>query len=245
MPLPRMSLAKACSTRHLFFGKQALEIRDVAKSKIGSMISIKEYPPFTAPGSLDGLLRLPHEFILTQSFAIEDRITAMRKINTLSRQVQGSDEGGTSVEESVHDGANKLAGGEVVFGQHHLSVMALAKGSQELNRALSDITAELSRNAIVPVRETLNSELAFWAQLPGNFGYIARKGMISSLNFAGLFLDTIFPLGNVPAYIGSARLHYWKRRARPRTTSIFTSMMWAILRFLGQLVREKPSFFRF
>lgn len=204
MPLPRMSLAKACSTRHLFFGKQALEIRDVAKSKIGSMISIKEYPPFTAPGSLDGLLRLPHEFILTQSFAIEDRITAMRKINTLSRQVQGSDEGGTSVEESVHDGANKLAGGEVVFGQHHLSVMALAKGSQELNRALSDITAELSRNAIVPVRETLNSELAFWAQLPGNFGYIARKGMISSLNFAGLFSGHNFPSGQ------RSGLH-WKR----------------------------------
>ncbi|OWK20049.1 hypothetical protein AJ88_35720 [Mesorhizobium amorphae CCBAU 01583] len=59
-------------------------------------------------------MRLPHEFILTQSFAIEDRVTAMRRINTIANQVERSDEAGTTVEESVHDGADKLAGGEVV-----------------------------------------------------------------------------------------------------------------------------------
>jgi type IV secretion system protein VirB4 len=153
---------------------------------------------------LDGLLRLPHEFVLTQSFAIEDRVTAMRRINTIANQVEGSDEAGTTVEESVHDGADKLAGGEVVFGQHHMSVMALAPDMNGLNRALSDITAELSRMSIVPVRETLNTELAFWAQLPGNFTYIARHALISSLNFAGLFSGHNFPSGQ------RERLH-WKR----------------------------------
>ncbi|RWD87074.1 MAG: VirB4 family type IV secretion/conjugal transfer ATPase [Mesorhizobium sp.] len=195
MPLPRMSLASACATRQIFFGKSALEIRGAQTSKIGAMVSIKEYPPFTAPGSLDGLLRLPHEFILTQSFAIEDRVTAMRRINTISNQVSGSDEAGTTVEDSVHAGADKLAGGEVVFGQHHMTVMALAADVQGLNRSLSDITAELSRMSIVPVRETLNTELAFWAQLPGNFSYIARRALISSLNFAGLFSGHNFPSG--------------------------------------------------
>ena len=195
MPLPRMSLASVCPTRQIFFGKSALEIKGPDGSKVGAMVSIKEYPPFTAPGSLDGLLRLPHEFILTQSFAIEDRVTAMRRINTIANQVQGSDEAGTTVEDSVHDGADKLAGGEVVFGQHHMTVLALSSDMQGLNRALSDITAELSRMSIVPVRENLNTELAFWAQLPGNFSYIARRALISSLNFAGLFSGHNFPSG--------------------------------------------------
>ncbi|ESY89643.1 VirB4 family type IV secretion system protein [Mesorhizobium sp. LNHC209A00] len=204
MPLPRMSLGNVLATRQLFFGKSALELRGPGAAKLGAMVSIKEYPPFTAPGSLDGLLRLPHEFVLTQSFAIEDRVTAMRRINTIANQVEGSDEAGTTVEESVHDGADKLAGGEVIFGQHHMSVMALAPDMVELNRALSDITAELSRMSIVPVRETLNTELAFWAQLPGNFSYIARRALISSLNFAGLFSGHNFPSGQ------RERLH-WKR----------------------------------
>ena len=84
-------------------------------------------------------------------------------------QVEGSDEAGTTVEDSVHDGADKLAGGEVVFGQHHMSVMALAPDLTGLNRALSDITAELSRMSIVPVRQTLNTELGVLGAIAGKF----------------------------------------------------------------------------
>lgn len=197
MPLPRMGLDKAIPTRQLFFGRNAVEIKGtgIHGSKLGAMISIKEYPPFTAPGNLDGLLRLPHEFILTQSFAIEDRITALRSMRTIGNQVSGSDEGGTSVEAAVSEGIDKLSQGEVVFGQHHMTVMVLAGDSVGLNRAISDVSSELSRMAIVPVRETLNAEAAFWAQLPGNMSYIARKALISSMNFACLFSGHNFPSG--------------------------------------------------
>ncbi|PRD43812.1 type VI secretion protein [Phyllobacterium phragmitis] len=206
MPLPRMSLAEAAPTRQLFFGRNAIEIKNAGQtaSKVAAMISVKEYPPFTAPGGLDGLLRLPHEFILTQSFAIEDRVTAMKTIRKIGNQVMGSDEGGTSVEDSVHDGLDKLAQGEVVFGYHHLSVCVLAPTMQGLNRAISDVQSELSRLSIVPVREALNSETAFWAQLPANFSYIARRALISSMNFAGLFSGHNYPSGQKDG------LH-WKR----------------------------------
>lgn len=206
MPLPRMGLAEAVPTRQLFFGRNTLEIKNAGQtgSKVAAMISVKEYPPFTAPGGLDGLLRLPHEFVLTQSFAVEDRVTAMKTIRKIGNQVVGSDEGGTSVEDSVHEGLDKLAQGEVVFGYHHLSVCVLAPTIPALNRAISDVQSELSRLSIVPVREALNSETAFWAQLPGNFSYIARRALISSMNFAGLFSGHNYPSGQKDG------LH-WKR----------------------------------
>ncbi|YBV96211.1 VirB4 family type IV secretion system protein [Phyllobacteriaceae bacterium JZ32] len=206
MPLPRMGLAEAVPTRQLFFGRNTLEIKNAGQtgSKVAAMISVKEYPPFTAPGGLDGLLRLPHEFVLTQSFAVEDRVTAMKTIRKIGNQVVGSDEGGTSVEDSVHEGLDKLAQGEVVFGYHHLSVCVLAPTISALNRAISDVQSELSRLSIVPVREALNSETAFWAQLPGNFSYIARRALISSMNFAGLFSGHNYPSGQKDG------LH-WKR----------------------------------
>ena len=117
----------------------------------------------------------------------------MKTIRKIGDQVTGSDEGGTSVETSVHDGLDKLAEGEVVFGYHHLSVCVLAPSIPGLNKAVSDVQSELSRMSVVPVRETLNMEPAFWAQLPGNFSYIARKALISSMNFAGLFSGHNFP----------------------------------------------------
>lgn len=206
VPLPRMSLAEAIPTRQLLFGREAIEIKgaEPSSSKLAAMISMKEYPPYTTPGGLDGLLRLPHEIIITQSFALEDRVAAMGQIRKIGRQVVGSDEGGTSVEQSVHDGMDKLAQGEVVFGDHHLTVCVVARSIPELNKAISDVQSEMSRLAIIPVRERLNMEPAFWAQLPGNFSYIARKAMISSMNFAGLFSGHNFPSGQ------KDRLH-WKR----------------------------------
>ncbi|WP_273795052.1 VirB4 family type IV secretion/conjugal transfer ATPase [Brucella intermedia] len=215
MPLPRMSLAEAVPTRQIFFGRNTIEIKNAGQtaSKVAAMISVKEYPPFTAPGGLDGLLRLPHEFILTQSFAVEDRVTAMKAIRKIGNQVSGSDEGGTSAEDSVHEGLDKLAQGEVVFGYHHLSVCALAPNIAALNRAISDVQSELSRLSIVPVREALNCETAFWAQLPGNFSYIARRALISSMNFAGLFSGHNYPSGQ------RDRLHWKHPIALLETTS--------------------------
>ena len=52
------SLAEAVPTRQLFFGRNAIEVRsaDQTSSKLAAMISVKEYPPFTVPGGLDGAL---------------------------------------------------------------------------------------------------------------------------------------------------------------------------------------------
>ena len=48
---------------------------------------------------------------------------------------------------------------------------------------------------MVAVREDIAVEPAFWAQFPGNFRYIARKGLVSTANFAGLASLHNFPVG--------------------------------------------------
>jgi type IV secretion system protein VirB4 len=195
MPLPRMGLDKACGTKQLFFGTNALEIRGATDSKVGAMISIKEYPPYTTPGTLDGLLKLKAEFILTQSFSIEGNFAAREKINTLARQSLGSDQASKSVANSIDDALENLASGDVVFGYHHLAILALGRTAAEMKKAVSDIMAELSSLSVVPVRETLNTEPAFWSLLPGNFKYNARRSLLSSRNFSGLFSGHNFPSG--------------------------------------------------
>ncbi len=215
MPLPRMGIDGYLTTKRLFFGRNAMEFQGATPgtSKFGAMLSIKEYPPFSGPGLLDGLLTAPHEFILTQSFAIHDRAFALDRMNRTGRQVVASDDAGTSVAEDVEEARDKLATGEAVFGDHHLSLLCLAETPDGINRAVSDLGSELSRMNMVWVREDLNLEPAFWAQLPGNFSYIARRAMISSLNFAGFFSGHSFPSG------GAARLHWKTPIALLETTS--------------------------
>jgi type IV secretion system protein VirB4 len=215
MPLPRMGLDRYLAQKRLFVGSNAVELRGAVPgaSTFGAMLSIKEYPPFSGPGLLDGLLTQPHEFILTQSFALHDRAAALEKMNRTGRQVSGSDDAGTSVADDVDAARDKLASGEAVFGDHHLSLLALAPSPDALTRAVSDLGAELSRMNVVWVREDLNLEPAFWAQLPGNFAYIARRAMISSLNYAGFFSGHNFPVG------ATERLHWGTPIALLETTS--------------------------
>lgn len=205
MPLPRMSLANYVGTGRIMFGRKAMEIwsADGATSKLAAMVSIKEYPPMTTPGQLDGLLRLPYELIVTHSFAPEDRTTVTEAISTISRQIANSDDGGTAVEDDIETARDRLASGDVIFGKHHMTVAVLAPDVSRLNRAIADVTAELARMGVVAVREDLNLEAAWWAQLPANFAYIARQGLISSVNFAGLFSAHNFPSGQ------TQKLH-WK-----------------------------------
>lgn len=230
MPLPRMAIAEAVGTRRPFFGRSALEIQGleiqgltikgqtikapgIGTAKLGAVLSMKEYPPYATPGMLDGLLRLPYEFIATQSFAIEDRETVRETMEKIARQVAGSDEAGTSVEDDVEAGRDKAASGEVIFGKHHFSLCAFAEDMPTLNKAITDISSELSRMSIVTVREDLNMEAAFWAQLPGNFAYIARSSLISSQNYAGLFSAHNFPSGK------TKKLHWKTPIALMETTS--------------------------
>ena len=89
----------------------------------------------------------------------------------------------------------RLTRGRSVFGEHHTSIALRAEDLGTLNQQVAEATAVLADLGITAVREDIGVEPAFWAQFPANFGYIARKGVISSRNFAGLASMLNFPVG--------------------------------------------------
>jgi len=204
MHLPRMPLNEAMASKRLFFGKNTIEIRGASDSdtRFGAMLSIREYPALTGPGSLDLLLRVPHEFILTQSFAIIDRPEAASRIDRVARQVDMSDEADSIVAEHLNVARDELLASEAIYGEHHFTLMCLGKTIAEVTAAITATGSALTDRSVIWVREDLNAEPAFWAQLPGNFPYIARKATISSKNFAGFA-----SLHNYPS--GSAAGNHW------------------------------------
>ncbi|RTM10862.1 MAG: VirB4 family type IV secretion/conjugal transfer ATPase [Hyphomicrobiales bacterium] len=187
MRLPRMGIRGYVGTSRLHFSRRILQAQGPtdADNRFGAMLSIKEYPPFSGPGMLDGLLQVNHEFILTQSFTLADKPVAQERISRLQRQIRASDEAGSTVETDIDFALNSLVNQEAVFGYHHFSLLCLSRDLAGLDKAVSELGACLTDMNVNWLREDLNMEASFWAQLPGNHAYIARSCMLSSANFAG------------------------------------------------------------
>ncbi|RWP39899.1 VirB4 family type IV secretion/conjugal transfer ATPase [Mesorhizobium sp.] len=188
MRLPRMGMRNYVGTSRLHFSKRTMQAQAAIDedNRYGALLSVKEYPPFTGPGMLDGLLQVNHEFMMTQSFTIADKPIAQERISRLQRQIQASDEAGSSVEHDIDFALNSLMNQEAVFGFHHLSLLCLSRDLEGVSRSVSELGSCLTDMNINWLREDVNLEAAFWAQLPGNHSYIARKAMLSSANFSGL-----------------------------------------------------------
>ena len=199
MRLPQTSLDTYLGYKRPIFGHETMEIRGAAKgdSTFAAMVSIKEYGGGTGPGMLDGLLRLPQEIVITQSFAFVDRQEAAKRLKTTGRIMDNAEDDAVTLRQQLNDAADDLSSGRINFGEHHLTVMVKGKDEATLDRAVTDTISNLTDLGLIAIREDLNHEACFWAQMPGNFAFIARKSEISSRNFAGYASLHNFPQGKM------------------------------------------------
>jgi type IV secretion system protein VirB4 len=191
------AIARDIPWRRVSFGENTLELSAAEDSPrtFAAMISIKDYPPHTSPGQLDALLRLPNELAISQSFAYVDRQTALNRMNLTLRRMRAADDEALSLRRDLVAAKDDVAAGRAAFAEHHMTVMVKALDQHSLDEAVAETQAALTEIGVLGVREDVAMEPAFWAQFPGNFGYIPRKALVSSSNFAGLASLHNHPLG--------------------------------------------------
>jgi type IV secretion system protein VirB4 len=188
MLAPSGDMGQALATRRLNFGMDVMEFAASGASPAlyGSMISLKDYPARSTPGMLDGVLRLPFEMVLTESFSFLDRQAALDRMSLSLRRLRAADNDAISLREELAAARDELGAGRAAYGEHHLSLLVKAEGLDALDSAVAEAQSALAEAGAIAVQEDVNLEPAFWAQFPGNFKYIARKAMISAANFASL-----------------------------------------------------------
>jgi type IV secretion system protein VirB4 len=150
------------------------------------MVSFKDYPAQSAPGMLDGVLRLPMELVLTESFAFVDRQATLDRMSLALRRLRAADDDALSLRAELAQAKDDVGAGRSAYGEHHLTVLAKADSLQALDGAVADVQGALAEAGAIAVREDVNLEAAFWAQFPGNLHCIARKSLVSAANFASL-----------------------------------------------------------
>jgi type IV secretion system protein VirB4 len=195
--LPMQDLGDYLPYRRISFGQETVELSAAGATPRGflGLVSIKDYPGQTSAGMFDELLRLPLELVLSQSFSFVDRSAALGKMNLTLRRMRSAEDEAVSLRASLSDAKDEVAAGRAAFGEHHMTIAIRGETPAAVDAGVAEVQATLAELGVIAVREDIALEPAFWAQFPGNFKYIARRGLISTANFAGLASGHNFPLG--------------------------------------------------
>ena len=195
--LPMQNLGDYLPYRRVSFGQDAVELGRAGASprQFLGLVSVKDYPGQTAPGMLDELLRLPFELTVSQSFGFVERQAALSRMNLALRRMRSAEDEALSLRGELTDAKDNVAAGRAAFGEHHMTIALRGNSPKEVDEACAEVQAALADLGILSVREDIALEPAFWAQFPGNFKYIARRGLVSTSNFAGLASCHNFALG--------------------------------------------------
>ena len=189
-------LDRFINNQRMYFGKKAIEIKGInGKSKFAGIVSLKEYSQKTWAGMMDGFLQMPFEFVISQSFQFINRQIAIAKMQLhQNRMIQAGDKAISQIA-GISQALDMATSGEIAFGTHHLTVMCMADSLKELENALSMASVELTNTGGIGVREHVNMEPAFWAQLPCNDDFIVRSSTINTLNLASFNSFHNYPTG--------------------------------------------------
>lgn len=192
-------------------GTRVFEVRKPGATRraryFGSIFAFTEYPSQTTTGMLNGLLSAPFGFVLSQTFGYRTKAQAIADMALKERQMAQT--GDKAVEQRI---ALPVAQSEVmdnrwVMGTHHLSLAVYGDTLVQLDTACTRARNMLLDTGAVVAQEDWNLDAAFWAQLPGGWHKIYRKGKINSRNFAALAPLHNYPVGDANPRWGD---HIWE-----------------------------------
>lgn len=192
---PNMDLSQYMPTHRLYFGAKSIEVKGPLKSRFAGLISVKEYSQQTSATMLDSFLQMPFEFIISQSYSFIDRTAAIQRMKIQQGRMIASNDAAISQIGEISQALDDAMSGTIGFGKHHLTVLCLEDTPKRLENVLAMATTELGNSGIVPVREKVNMEPAYWAQLPCNDDFAVRKATINTLNLASFASMHNYPTG--------------------------------------------------
>ncbi len=192
--LPITDLSSALASHDYIVGNDMIQVTEGENRKFAAILSMKEYQEVSAE-LLDKFLQIPVEMVATEVFYFVNKkhVLPLFKEQSYIADVSGDKEikSLNGVEEIFKDteAINK-------FCHQQISIMIVGDNAKQLNNQVKQASATLANIGIVHVREDINLEKTFWAQLPGNFNFLARMSPTILDNTAALASLHNFPTGN-------------------------------------------------
>lgn len=196
MPVPRRDLSQELTSGEITFGFNAMEVRTAeGKRRFAAIMTLKEYKEATLKG-IDQFLDIPCELIVSQCF---DFIGGERAREGYEKQARYLNISGDKELASWMEIDRLMQPGmdtEKAFGEQQTTLFLIAPAVKQLETSIRMVQKSLAKLGMVAIREDLRFEDCYWAQLPGNFPFIARKHSIDSNHLAGFANLQTQPMGN-------------------------------------------------
>lgn len=195
-PLTKGRIAYSMTTSRVSFGDEQFEIRTPEARMVGKLLGVTEYrTETTQTGHMNGLLTLPFEFVLSQSFACIDRLKAQDALKKQRKLLENADDAAVSQIEAIRVAEDDVASNRIVIGEHDLSLMLLAPDAGTLNKNVALARSALSNLGFKAIVEDACNEAAYFARLPGVFDMRVRPAPITSRNLVGFSSFHNYPSG--------------------------------------------------
>jgi type IV secretion system protein VirB4 len=171
----------------LHFAYDLLEIRAESSRRYACCYDLKDFPDTSSVGMFDGILTLPFEFSLTQSFICMGPYEAQREIDEQINKLRSvGDQSGFQMDE-LKEAKGRLSAGEIVFGEYHGALIVFGDSEKNaLDHGASAVSSFLSQSGARWVKAMLSAPMTYLSQLPG-FHHRPRPMPKSSRNIAGAF----------------------------------------------------------
>ena len=195
-PVTDIDLSHYLSDYDVTFGFNAMEVRmrRDGRRRFGAILTLKEYRELPVE-SLDSILHIPAEFIISQSFSF---VAAKRALKGYEYQKELFDiaKMQTLLEKTgLKDIMASNQGRTTDFGLHQTNVFLLADSLRMMESAVSKAVAGFASLGLTPLREDILFEECYWAQLPANFEFIRRLRPLNTARIGGLANLSNFPAG--------------------------------------------------
>ncbi len=195
-PLAANDISLDLSNHQIAFGNRELEVIGDKNKNFAAMLSLKEYFEVSTD-SLDRILQLPCEFIVTQSFdfTFNKKDLGPYEYQNYILQVSGDEEFRQTcgIADFIESGHNLPTD----YGKLQTTVMIIGHTREELEKDVKSTLDQFNALGFVIIREDIFSEHCFWSQLPANFRYLRRQKLINTGRIAGFAALHSFPTGPI------------------------------------------------
>ncbi|MDC0857316.1 hypothetical protein OAP83_01220 [Rickettsiales bacterium] len=195
-PLKENDLSQDLIKSKLAFGSESYQIKNKTENYLGSLFSIKEYSDLSK-GLIDKFLKLPMEFIITQSLSFVDPTNILKQFETYQKHIKIGHDKKFAQDIEIDKLLDHNNNANTAFGRQQLLVNILAKNPEELERNVEKSIKILISYGLTCVRENIYLENCFWSQLPGNFYHLIRKNSTTTSSFGGFGSLSNFPAGSI------------------------------------------------
>lgn len=186
IPLSSTELKDSIKNSEIYFGYDVAEIKnyDVEVNRFCTNYVIKDFPRNTSIGHWDFLLKMPYEFIITQSFIFESATKSLKSIEQQENKLSSVGDNGVTQRLELNLGKEAVQTGVTLFGSYHSVLTVFGNTPTEATENGRIISSEFisSGQGFRFIKSTSDSPFTYFSHLPmSKMRPLASKRTVSNL----------------------------------------------------------------